>query len=392
MQNKIIIGLVSTAIVVFLFYFLYYSEAMLNEKEGDEHKVGSATSEKVEVGSNAMLKVENKFFLKENSSQADTQELTEIVDLSLNEEIVVECPELYGDEESYEKYLAHRDGIEKQFRLKLGNIEDERFEYFNLVFDLSSEFHRRIEQINKFKSKHPNFELVNILLAESCDVIKDNTKCIDLYEHSISEYGSHNGAEWYVLASLKAEKGDVQGMLEAMKYAATVPIYNEYYADQILMYVSILEELGIGNHFDRAQIAISYTKLNIGPQTELFKLCKDGEQTEDIIEACFQLGRRLESDSQTLITQRLGQRLIEYSSKNLGLTEEHERVKQRIELSKKRFSSDPYRSSQKLLMYDAELLANWQNNLNNYGEVKSLELLIEDAVKFSSRAGYNPCP
>ncbi|MGB0860902.1 MAG: hypothetical protein ACPGSJ_13060 [Pseudoalteromonas spongiae] len=201
----------------------------------------------------------------------------------------------------------------------------------------------------------------------------------------------NNGASWLAYASLIDPKEDPQHTLNAINNAANAQDYNEYRQQTYYFYDETLNQLNINNDL---LFLIGVESILAAAPTPSFstinKTCSNVTQDEvRLLDACINIGERLEQSQSTLI------------STAIGIALQRKAYEVRNDQSEIAFLNEKTQNFQKLLtqsslatqlMWQSEqLFKNYIQVIKNSNEVDATRYLVEQAITLSNEPDFDPC-
>ena len=187
---------------------------------------------------------------------------------------------------------------------------------------------------------------------------------------------SNNGAIWVGAISFYAIKGDDEGVMDSIEALEKASLFNERFGEKALLYAQALEGSTSHDFNVNAITGMGKAVSTFPAYSTITRWCEQGLDDAVKANACFTLGKQLETRSKTVMSKAIGIAL----QKNVFEFEGDTDAIQLIEKKRRELTQGP--QSQKaliMLMLDERLLRSWLNNLDLQGELKSQRLLVEEA-------------
>jgi len=237
-----------------------------------------------------------------------------------------------------------------------------------------------------------NPKLAHLLRLSQCHLGGQGNQCSDKMISEAKENNSSNAALWFQIAIIESSKGNSEQLIEALRHVISAPNFDSYWSDNMYSYNKSLEEIGISNNSTRMLLTIGMDAASqIAPFGKLLKFCSSQSPVNaEVAEICLAVGNRLFSSSKTFMHKSIG---ISLQKATYSALEDKINLKK---VSDSPWQSDTYTDeffdALQLAVFDQELAGYWFSQLQTFGEVKTNELLIEEAIRLSSDPDYNPCP
>ncbi|MEI4549092.1 hypothetical protein [Pseudoalteromonas spongiae] len=236
-------------------------------------------------------------------------------------------------------------------------------------------------------SEYPN----NRYLAHHTLLACTTQVCDEQTIQSALNTDRNNGASWLAYASLIDTKEDPQHTLNAINNAANAQDYNEYRQQTYYFYDETLNQLNINNDL---LFLIGVESILAAAPTPSFstinKTCSNVTQDEvTLLDACINIGERLEQSQSTLI------------STAIGIALQRKAYEVRNDQSEIAFLNEKTQHFQKLLTQSSlatqlmwqreQLFKNYIQVIKNSNEVDATRYLVEQAITLSNEPDFDPC-
>lgn len=236
-------------------------------------------------------------------------------------------------------------------------------------------------------SEYPN----NRYLAHHTLLACTTQVCDEQTIRSALNTDRNNGASWLVYASLIDPKKDPQHTLNAIKNAANAQDYNEYRQQTYYFYDETLNQLNINNDL---LFFIGVESMLAAAPTPSFStiniICRNVTQDEvTLLDACINIGERLEQSQSTLI------------STAIGIALQRNAYEVRNDQSEIAFLNEKTQEFQKLLtqsslatqlmLQSEQLFKNYIQVIKNSNELDATRYLVEQAIALSNEPDFDPC-
>jgi len=299
--------------------------------------------------------------------------------------------------EEYDRYIidlgAFKGALENSKEL------DSRLVYAMLVSE--SDPAKSVQLLTELIAINPQNELANWDLLNICtqNFEMKSSGCNQKIMTQVIDSNQQNAPTWLAVMELRHKQNDRAGVIEALQQATTAPNYNEFYSDHLALFQRTLLK---SNMFEKSNIleksmrmltSMMYLASNSLPSfNALIEFCKDSKKEKAYVaHNCLEAGKRMSHSAETILTNRMGYGLQKISYKNLNDRESLKKLEKK--LSEESFNQTSlWKKANSLLTFDSDLRDVWFQNLLDYGEMKSYEMLIDDAIERSKNNDYNPCP
>lgn len=245
--------------------------------------------------------------------------------------------------------------------------------------------------LSQLLKQEPDNKLTNYVLATKCSDTQFQAFCDENTIKQIINNDASNGALWFQIAILQANKNDIDAVTFALQQMIIATHYNEYWGETIELFDKAQELIGINQKIPRMVSSIGFgAAVSLSSVGSIFKFCKEkSESRADIAQLCVDAGERLAAHSKTQINHGFGNGL----QKSVYEVIKDEQNLARIKIQQEAFSKLVNESFDGYLLmgYDAELMAYWFEQLKLFGEVEASRLLVEEVTRLTSDPDYNPC-
>jgi len=255
-----------------------------------------------------------------------------------------------------------------------------------------SEQHAELQRIS---NTFPDERLPALHLLKSCINDPGADACNEQLIDRVATLDGSNGFSWTLIAQYRHAIGDETGALLAMRRAASVPVYDNFFRYQLRQMSDALEQLG-----DADTIVSKFDLLNFGLVADLNKhqllnFCHQPSGDErELATYCLAMFEAMTNTSGVMLHEMIGLAAQEAMHEMLGDEVERERVLiLREELHSKQLEAafGGRKEAYSLSFYDQELSDTWLENLFEFGERFAFEQLLVDAREKSADPEYQPC-
>ncbi|MDE3273565.1 hypothetical protein [Pseudoalteromonas sp. G4] len=236
-------------------------------------------------------------------------------------------------------------------------------------------------------SDYPN----NRYLAHQTLLACANQVCDEQTIQSALTTDRNNGASWLAYASLIDPKQNPQQTLDAIINAANTQEYNEYRQQTYYFFDETLNQLNMNNDLLFFIGTESLLAATPSPSfSTINKICSNVTQDEvGLLDACINIGERLEQSQSTLL------------STAIGIALQRKAYEVRNDQSEIAFLNAKTQDFQKLLIQSTQAMQlMWQSKqrtlnyvlaLKNSNEVDAARYLVEQAITLSNDPEFDPC-
>lgn len=236
-------------------------------------------------------------------------------------------------------------------------------------------------------SDYPN----NRYLAHQTLLACANQVCDEQTIQSALTTDRNNGASWLAYASLIDPKQNPQQTLDAIINAANAQEYNEYRQQTYYFFDETLNQLNMNNDLLFFIGTESLLAATPSPSfSTINKICSNVTQDEvGLLDACINIGERLEQSQSTLL------------STAIGIALQRKAYEVRNDQSEIAFLNAKSQDFQKLLIQSSQAVQimlqseqrtlNYLQSLKNRNEVDAARYLVEQAITLSNDPNFDPC-
>jgi len=335
--------------------------------------------------------IEPVFSFPEDSNQlidSITQSLkrpqTERIDDITNDDYIVECESKSlikeeGNIESQQQYLKS---------LYNSTSQDRRLEYA-LYAELPEDKSKR-DLLLEYNEEFPNNPLVMMEALHLCNNSSKN-KCDKNFVDTAIASDKNNGAMWLQSVFYFASQGNDEDIVKSISGLVKTSLFNERHGERIRRYAQALAGSSIPDFYTNVASGIGIEAARAAGYSHIVSWCRKGRDDIEKANACLSLGRNLEKRSKILLSQLVGIAIQNLIHEAVGNTELIQLLEIKKEQLKKYWMSEQFMKASSLMFHDEKLLRNWLNNLDEIGEVESLNVLIEEAISLSQTKGLSLC-
>lgn len=201
----------------------------------------------------------------------------------------------------------------------------------------------------------------------------------------------NNGASWLAYASLIKSKENTQQTLSAIINAANAQDYNEYQQQTYHFIDETLNQLNINNDLLFFIGAESLLAATPSPSfSTINEICSNVTQDEvTLLDACINIGERLEQSQNTLLSTAIGVALQRKAYEVRGNQSEIAFLNEKTQ----NFQKLLIQSSQavQIMLQSEQRTLNYVQTLKNRNEVDAARYLVEQAITLSNDPNFDPC-
>lgn len=210
-------------------------------------------------------------------------------------------------------------------------------------------------------------------------------------EETAIDADGDNGAMWVQVAALRLSTDDEEGAIDALRRAISAPIFDNYYDEQILL---VERGLAVGSNLsysERVFLALGTASVTPIALNSLTARCKSGVAGV-WPELCDQLGFRMTTDGDNLLTKMLGVDLRKIALTNQGDEKGlADLARERDALSQSLGSIEENQQILNLMMNDELVLRNYLENLEVYGEGEARRRIFAEMQRLKNSPEYDQC-
>ncbi len=117
--------------------------------------------------------------------------------------------------------------------------------------------------------------------------------CDEIIEDLALGTDKKNGAMWLKKAMLRAKDNDIDGTITALKQVINSNIFNEYYAEHIVLFERALLSFTELTHIDRKKFSQGMASLALGSGYQtIYQFCRERvNSSEHIAKLCIDTGK-----------------------------------------------------------------------------------------------------
>jgi len=367
MLKKIIITSMIFATMFYVIQYLLVSKDNLSIQEKTTPDIGELEANQT-FNSSPSVKMTNTYLTEESS------EKEYIVDCSTEQNI------------NDKKFNDYQQSADSHFdSLPKSNSKKHLLEY--TLFGSLPDGKTRHDLLINYNKTFPRDTFILQQIINSCD----ESLCTPNFIHEIIEQDKNNGAIWLELLHYNLSINDDERILNSINELVKSSFYDGLQMKKVKIYIKSLEHTKNNNLYYNMIIAFGNEAMNLPAYAPLVQWCRDNINSILIADACVQLGTYLEVDSKSLIDQAIGLALQEIVFDSQGNSELFNRAKIKRENLTSYAKSEQFLKASSLAIFDEQLMWDWLNNNDYYGEAKAARLLIEEAVARSKNEHYLPC-
>ncbi|TWX64283.1 hypothetical protein ESZ36_20115 [Colwellia demingiae] len=236
----------------------------------------------------------------------------------------------------------------------------------------------RLDLLLNYHNQFQSNPLVSLNLINLCKHASDKKCTVDIVNNLVSS-DSNNGAIWLNVASFYAARNDDKGVMSAINSLEKTTLFNERYAENILLYAQALENSTSNDFTANVIVGIGNAAANSPAYGSVIQWCKQGIEAPGKANACLTLGQQLETRSTTLLSNSIGLALQNIVFESQSNTEAMQLVEKKKKSLYSNIDNELFQRASIMMMLDQRLLRSWLNNLDSQGEFESQRLLVEEA-------------
>jgi len=308
-------------------------------------------------------------------------------DKAKGEGYIVEC------EVKIDDISSHADEEFAKFAniLQESNSPDKQLAY--ILFASESEGSEQLDLLLSYNQSHSSNKRVLMDLVGLCSSIQNHSSCNDNLLNQAIELDGDNGALWLQIANYHAAKGNTPATLEAMEKAISTSHFDDYYYDNLALFMQVSKaELDI-DFSERAVMAMGYHAATSVWVSEIAKFCRDEKEYSDLHnQLCLALGETMTTQNNSLIINAIGMNMQSLAYKRENNEELSLKMKkQQSDLMQSSMPTELQMKAQNLMFVDEELFQFWLSSVMSQGEAIADNKLIDEAITLSKNPYYQPC-
>ena len=217
---------------------------------------------------------------------------------------------------------------------------------------------------------------------------------VETIERAMITVDESNGMVWLEIASDRIRKGAWDEAESALRRAVDAPRFDTYFMDHAMAVERGLAATTDLDYTERVVMGIGISAaLAIPAFGDALQACKSGGNDELIwIDLCDELGAKMFSDSRELISTVIGQSYREVAALRAGDRAKADQLKQEA----RQVFNDVLRAqadsgAQALMANDPAVLQSYVEYFRAHGELKAVNLLVEDALRLRADPTYDQC-
>lgn len=252
----------------------------------------------------------------------------------------------------------------------------------------------KIDTLQQLTELQSNNKLAHWSLITACSHNPENKNCGETAVNKALEADGSNGALWLNIAILQATNKNAEKTFQALQEVVAAPTYHEYISEQISLYDNVTSKLGFDNPKDRiVQVMGQISAIEIGNLSALLNFCQQQSvQRTDIAQTCIDVGRKLTNMGESYLSRSIGTTIQKQVYQIQGSDTLLDNLSEQEENISRAWSNERYQKAMDLLNYDNDLLLDWFQKYKTYGERVATDYLVDEAIRLSMDADYNPCP
>lgn len=186
-----------------------------------------------------------------------------------------------------------------------------------------------------------------------------------------------NGTLWLALAARRAERGDPLGALEALERAATAPLFDSYFSQQVLAADRALAAASNLRPSERLEVAFGIVPFPLEEQG--FELCrKQLESSDEWRHMCLRVATRMEGEGDTLVIRVLGAALQARIHRFNGDAQQADAAEERRAALRDTLAETAEVLDEQILHRKPQLINQYLASLTSYGETGASEFIKKE--------------
>jgi len=258
-----------------------------------------------------------------------------------------------------------------------------------ILFDNNINENERFNLLLNYKNKHTETPSLMMDIIGRCS--GREISCDDSLIEQAIELDGNNSALWLLLANYYFEKKNIDSALKAMDSAVRASDFNDFYYDDVSLYVRTSKGLLDVPLAHRVISGIGILAAKPLWISEVAHFCLNSENlTAQQNYLCLETGKLMEHNASLSIANMIGVQFQEKAYEREGNDELLASIK--LHANKMEAWSTTHNDSFVLSTFDEGLFLYWLDSAMHYGESKAQQMLIEEAITLSKNEYYNPCP
>lgn len=218
--------------------------------------------------------------------------------------------------------------------------------------------------------------------AQGCDTS-------DVDQRSLSADGQ-NGTLLLAIAARRANRGDLPGALDYLNKAATAPLFNSYYSDQVLATDRALSAASDLLPAERLTVAFAIVPLPL--EEEGFELCrKQLDSSSEWRHMCLRVASRMENEGDTLGVRVLGAALQVRIHRHNGDSQQAEAADDRRAALRDSLAETAELTDEKILRDNPQLIDRYLGSLTSYGELGASDFIRDEFARYEKVVSEDHC-
>jgi hypothetical protein len=215
---------------------------------------------------------------------------------------------------------------------------------------------------------------------------------IDKIEDRAIAADGGNAALWASVASIRRQRGDPYGALEALDIAASSPEYNAYFGEQVLMYDRALAASSDMSSIDRIVTAWGFPAATTDAAIDIYTHCRDeAEVSVEWRDYCLRLGEKMAEQGRTQMHTTVGLALQSKMYEISNDEPQQDRVDEIRALLRVQHNSRNHSDIWSVFSRDELLLRAYTDVFISSGEMAAMDFAEREVERLTSAPEFDPC-
>lgn len=230
----------------------------------------------------------------------------------------------------------------------------------------------------------------NKLIAHHVLIACKTQKCDKTLISNALNTDRNNGASWLAYANLIHSEENIENTISALINAANAPVYTEYWSERFNLVDETLNQLGVNTEYSpilSQPISAAFPLPGFGV---ISGICQNADPNDiRLLDACINLGTKLELSQSTLISTAIGVALQRKIFSKL----DDQNALSFLEEKSKGFNQQMMQNAKasQIVMRNKQYALAYFEYLKHSSEVAASSFLINQAKALSSLDGFDPC-
>jgi hypothetical protein len=245
--------------------------------------------------------------------------------------------------------------------------------------------------LNRARAASPGNALIARNDIAFCLQYPDAQGCgtTDIDQRGLSADGQ-NGTLLLAIAARRAKRGDLPGALEALNKAATAPLFDSYYSNQVLATDRALSAASDLLPSERLTVAFGIVPLAL--EEAGFELCrKQLDSSNEWRHVCLSVASRMEEDGDTLVVQLLGAALQARIHRYNGDSQQADAADGRRAALRDSMAETAELLDEQILRDNPQLINRYLGSLTSYGELEASEFIRNGYSRYEKAVSPDHC-